>query len=133
MTLPRARWLPLLAAALLSGGCLLAAGGAAAGSGIYYTTRGAEAVVHGDIDDVSGAVRAAFDELGIRHQGRRDGDDGESREIYGDVEGDDVTVRLVRRTENATLAEVRVKTSAVTWDKELAERILQEVRDRRGG
>lgn len=131
MVRPRARW-SLLLAALLSGGCLLAAGGAAAGGGIYYTTRGAEAVVHGDLDAVAGAVREAFGELGIDHRGHREADDGESREIFGDADGDDVTVQLVRRTENATLAEVRVKTSAVTWDKELAETILQEVRERRG-
>lgn len=43
-----------------------------------------------------------------------------------------VTVHLVRRTGNAARAEVRVKTSAVTWDKEMAETILQEVRERRG-
>ena len=127
----RARWLLLLPAALLSAGCLLAAGGAAAGGGIYYTTRGVEAVVHGDIEDVSGAARAAFEELGVAHQGHRDADDGDSREIFGDAGGDEVTVRLVRRTENATLTEVRVKRSAVTWDKEMAERILQEIRDRR--
>jgi len=122
-----------LAVAALTSGCLLFAGGAAAGSGIYLTTRGAEAVVHGDVEAVSEAARGALAELDVDYQGFRDADDGESRDIFGSTEDADVTVAIHRRTDNATRVEVRVKTSAVTWDKEMARTILQEIRERREG
>lgn len=132
MTLRRLR-LPLLSllAAAAASGCLLFAGGAAAGSGIYLTTRGAEAVVHGDVSAVTDASRAALEELGVEYQGFRDADDGQSRELFGSTDDADVTVSLHRRTDNATRVEVRVKTSTVTWDKEMARSILQEIRERR--
>lgn len=120
-----------LATAALTSGCLLFAGGAAAGSGIYLTTRGAEAVVHGDLEAVSEAARGALAELDVEYQGFRDADDGESRDIFGATEDADVTVAIHRRTDNATGVEVRVKTSAVTWDKEMAKTILEEIRERR--
>ena len=134
MTLGRIR-MPLLAlaAAGLASGCLLFAGGAAAGSGIYLTTRGAEAVVHGDIEAVTEAARGALEELDVEYQGFRDADDGESREIFGDTDDGDVTVAIHRRTDNASRVEVRVKTSTVTWDKEMARAILEEIRERREG
>lgn len=122
-----------LAAALLASGCLLAAGGAAAGGGIYYTSRGAEAVVHGDTPAVTEAAREAFERLGVEDRGYRDADDGEQREVYGETDDGDVTVTLNPRTENATSVEVRVKTSAITWDKEMARSILEEIRSIRGG
>lgn len=125
--------LAALAAGILSSGCLLAAGGAAAGGGIYYTTRGAEAVVHGDTPAVTEAARTAFDRLGVTDNGYRDSDGGEQREVYGETDDGDVTVTLSPRTENATKVEVRVKTSAITWDKETARSILEEIRTIRGG
>lgn len=121
------------AAALLAAGCVLAAGGAAAGGTIYYTSRGAEAVVHGDTPAVTEATRQAFDRLGVADNGYRDSDDGQRREVYGQTEDGDVTVTLTPRTENATRVEVRVKTSAITWDKETAREILMEIRTLRAG
>ena len=129
----RAPLLAALAAALLAAGCLLAAGGAAAGGGIYYTSRGAEAVVHGDVPTVTAAGRQAFERLGVTDNGYRDLDAGERRELYGETDDGDVTVTLTPRTENATKVEVRVKTSAITWDKEMARSILEEIRTLRGG
>lgn len=121
-----------LPAALLASGCLLFAGGAAAGSGIYLTTRGAEAVVHGDVDAVAEAVRGSFEELGIRFQGFREADEGPGRRIFGVIDDGDVTVTLERRTDNATRVEATVRTSTVTWDKEMAKTVVQEIRRRRG-
>lgn len=122
-----------LPAALLASGCLLFAGGAAAGSGIYLTTRGAEAVVHGDVEAVAETVRASFEELGIRFQGFREAEDGPGRRIFGATDDGDVTVLLDRRTDNATRVEATVRTSTVTWDKEMAKTIVQEIRQRREG
>ena len=129
----RRRSLTALFAVLLSSGCLLAAGGAAAGGGIYYTSRGVEAVVHGDTPAVTEATRQAFDRLGVTDNGYRDSDGGGQREVYGETDDGDVTVTLSPRTENATRVDVRVKTSAITWDKEMARRILEEIRTIRGG
>lgn len=124
----------VLAAALplLLSGCLLAAGGAAAGTGIYLTSRGAEGVVHGDVDELTEATREAFDRLGVTHEGQKDQDEG-GREVYGTTDDGDVTVELERRTDNATMASVRVKKSAVTWDKDMAKRILEEIQAIREG
>lgn len=116
---------------LLGSGCLVAAG-AAAGSGIYLTTRGAEAVVHGDVPAVAEATRQAFETLGVEYTGAEEQDDGE-RELYGKTDEADVTVELASRTENATSVEVRVRKSAVTWDKEMARSILERIRGLRGG
>lgn len=129
------RLLPLagLFAAAVASGCVLAAGGAAAGGGVYYTSRGVEAVVHGNTPAVTEAAREAFDSLGVTDNGFRDSDGGERRELYGETDDGDVTVSLSARTENATKVEVRVKTSAITWDKEMARAILEEIRAIRGG
>lgn len=113
---------------LLLGGCLLAAGGAAAGSGIYLTTRGAEGVIHGDVDELTDATREAFERLGVTHEGQKDEDEDEGgREVYGSTDEGEVTVDLERRTDNATKASVRVRKSAVTWDQDMARRILEEI------
>lgn len=124
----------LLAAALplLLSGCLLAAGGAAAGTGIYLTSRGAEGVVHGNVDELTEATREAFDRLGVTHEGQKNQSEG-GREVYGTIDEGDVTVELERRTDNATMASVRVKKSAVTWDKDMAKRILEEIQAIREG
>lgn len=131
---PRRLATALLAAALpvLLSGCLLAAGGAAAGTGIYLTSRGAEGVVHGNVDELTEATREAFDRLGVTHEGQKNQDEG-GREVYGTTDEGDVTVELERRTDNATMASVRVKKSAVTWDKDLAKRILEEIQAIREG
>ncbi|MFQ5889672.1 MAG: DUF3568 family protein [Gemmatimonadota bacterium] len=121
--------LALLPITVAVSSCLVAAG-AAAGSGIYFTTRGVESIMQGSVDQVTGTVTQAFERLGVRHKGRRDGDSG--REIYGLSGGHDVTVELRRETAHATRVEVRVRKSAVAWDKEMAKRILEEIDSLRG-
>jgi len=119
-------------ASLALSGCLLAAGGAAAaGSGVYVTSRGAEAIVQGGVGEIASTTRQAFANLSIEHRGHKESDDGQDREVFGRTEDAEVTVDLDRRTENATKVEVRVKKSAVTWDKDMARRILEEIRDLR--
>lgn len=114
----------------LASGCLLAAG-AAAGSGVYFTTRGAGAIVQGSVADVTGSTARVFKSLGIEARGQKETDD--AREVYG-VSGDaDVTVELKKETERATRVEVRVRKSSVTWDKDLARKILDEIEKLRSG
>lgn len=124
-------WVSLFAPLALSG-CLLAAGGAAAGSGIYLTTRGAESVIHGTVEELTTASREAFDRLGVEYEGQRDQDDG-GREVYGNTDDGDVTVDLERRTDNATRVHVKVQTGTVTWDQDMAKRILGEIQSLREG
>lgn len=124
-------WVSLFAPLALSG-CLLAAGGAAAGSGIYLTTRGAEGVIHGTVEELTTASREAFDRLGVEYEGQRDQDDG-GREVYGNTDDGDVTVDLERRTDNATRVHVKVQTGTVTWDQDMAKRILGEIQSLREG
>jgi hypothetical protein len=119
--------LPLLAA-----GCLAAAAGAA-GGGLYFTTRGVGQVVEGGFGPVTDATREAFTTLGVEYKGQRDSDDGKNREIWGKSGDDDVTVDLEERTDVATKVEVSVKTGAVTWDKDMARKILEEIRKNRQG
>jgi len=118
-----------LACAGATGGCLLAAG-AAGGSGIYFTSRGAEAVVQGTVSDVSSTTLVAFRNLGIQHKGQKNTDDG--KQMYGVAGDNDVTVNLKRETDHATRVEVKVRKSSVTWDKAMARRTLEEINSLRG-
>lgn len=122
-----ARGAGALLLALLASGCLLAAGGAA-GGGIYFTSRGAGAVVQGSLPQVADAAGAAFERLGVEALGRKETDRGRGLDVYGRAGDDDVTVSLRRETDRATEVDVRVRKSAVTWDKEMARRILEEIR-----
>ncbi len=122
----------LLCLPLLAAGCLAAAAGAGAG-GLYLTTRGVGQVIEGGIEPVTSATRDAFQTLGVDYKGQKDSDDGKSREVWGKSGEDDVTVDLERRTDVATKVEVSVKTGAVTWDKDMARKILDEIRKNRQG
>lgn len=113
-------------------GCIFAAG-AAAGSGVYFTSRGAEAIVQGSTDQVADATRQAFETLGIQWQGEREKKGGEVQEIWGLSGEDDVTVEVHRKTDSASRLEIRVRQGAVTWDKDMAKRIVDEVRTIREG
>ncbi|MFQ5746769.1 MAG: DUF3568 family protein [Gemmatimonadota bacterium] len=129
-TVRRTLVLGLVPFSAVASGCLLAAG-AAAGSGVYFTTRGAGAIVQGNVGEVTGSTAAAFENLGIEARGRKDTDD--AREIYGVSGDDDVTVELKKETDRATRVEVRVRKSSVTWDKDFARKILDEIDRLRSG
>jgi hypothetical protein len=121
-----------LALPLLVAGCLAAAAGAA-GGGLYFTSRGVGQVIEGGIDPTTDAVRQAFTNLGVDYKGQKDADDAKSRQVWGKSGDDDVTVDLEYRTDVATKVEVSVKTGAVTWDKDMARKILDEIRRIRQG
>jgi len=105
----------------------LAAAGAAGGGGFYFTNRGIEGVLEGTVDEISRATSAAFEALSVEGTGERMTNGEGEKEVYGEAGDDDVTVRLERETATSTRVEVRVRTSAVTWDKEMAERILDTI------
>lgn len=115
-----------LALPLLAAGCLAAAAGAGAG-GLYFTTRGVGQVVEGNVEQLTDAARQAFSSLGVSYKGQKDSEDGKTREVYGTADGNDVTVDLEPKTDVATKVEVSVRKSAVTWDKDMARRIVEEI------
>lgn len=130
----KARWrrrgavgvgLPLFATS-----CLLAAAGAGAGGGIYFTERGVASVVPVSMDRAAAATKQTFDELKVRQTkaSSEQQTSGERRELDGAVRDRDVSVTLtVDSTKTATRVYVVAKTSAVTWDKDLARTILERI------
>jgi len=115
--------------ALLVAGCFLAAAGAGAGGAIYVTERGVEAVVPASVDRASSATRQAFDQLKI-HQTKSESEEREGveqRHVEGSVRDRDVSVTLKPEGTGSARVQVVAKTSAVTWDKDFARTILDEI------
>ena len=80
------------------------------------------------VDQTFSAARAAFSELDITETGtktEREGA-GERRELRGEAADRDVTVSL-RSEGSSTRVEVVARRSAVTWDKDFARRIMEEI------
>ena len=97
-----------LALALPSTGCLAAAAAGAAG-GIYLTSRGAESVVEGSVDQVAGRAAAVMTELGI---------------VKGDL---DVDIEIRRESPTTTKVEVTARKNLAEWDKEYAKEVLSRI------
>jgi len=110
-----------------SSGCVAAAAGGV-GAGVYYSDRGAESLVSAPIDKVFEASRQTFQELSITETKTSSESEGGSaeRQLKGTGNDRDITVTL--RTEgSSTKVEVVANKSAVTWDKDLAKRILEKI------
>jgi hypothetical protein len=127
------KWMGLVVAGLtlLSTGCLVAAAGAGAGGGIYFTQRGAEATVPATIERMTAATERAFRRFKITKTkvgSEREGD-AEKREISGDAKArdEDVTVTLRAEGSGSTRVQVVARKTAVTWDKDFARAVLQEI------
>jgi hypothetical protein len=119
--------LALALALVASSGCVAAAAGGL-GAGIYYSDRGAESLVVAPIDKVFGAAQQTFQELSITEtkNSSETGDGSTERQLKGTGNDRDVTVTL--KTEgSSTRVEVVASKSAVTWDKDLAKRILEKI------
>lgn len=129
----RQAWMGIVAAGLASFGtaCLVAAAGAGAGGGIYFTQRGAEATVPANIESMTAATERAFRRFKITQTkvgSEREGE-SEKREIAGDAKGrdEDVTVTLRAESAGSTRVQVVARKTAVTWDKDFARAVLQEI------
>src|SRR2546421_506088 len=80
----KARSALLLGSLALLPGCVAAGAAAAgAGTGIYLTTRGAESIVDGSIDNVEKRARAVFEAEGIPIGGTQTENSGDKRELKG--------------------------------------------------
>ena len=123
------RRLPLLLVALAAAvqGCVVAAAGAGAGGAVYVTTRGAEALVSGSVEDVQQAAEATFGAMEITVTGTETERGGDERELRGQKGDLDVTVDFERESSSTTKVEVTARRSVAEWDKDYAKRVLQEI------
>jgi hypothetical protein len=120
------RWLVALAVALPMTGCLAAAA-AGAGAGIYLTSRGAESLVEGPIDQIATRAQAVLNEEGIVPDASSTENGGENREIKGKKGDLDVTIQLEQKSDKTTRVEVTARKNLAEWDKEYAQQVLQRI------
>ena len=115
-----------IAAALLSTGCLAAAAAGAAG-GVYLTSRGAEAVIEGSVDDVAARAESVMGEKGIVKEDESTEDQGAKHVLKG-KDGDlDVTIDINRESTTTTKVEVTARKNLAEWDKDYAKQVLNRI------
>jgi len=124
----KARSALLVASLALLPGCIAAGAAAAgAGTGIYLTTRGAESIVDGSIDDVERRARAVFEAESIPISGTQTENSGDKRELKGKKDDLDITVSMERQSPQTTKVEVSARRNLVTWDKDYAQQLLGKI------
>ena len=116
----------VLALALPATACLAAAAAGAAG-GVYFTTRGAESLVEGSIDQVTARAEAAMSEMQIVKEGESSERGGDERELKGKKGDLDVTIQLRRESPTTTKVEVTARENLAEWDKEYAQQVLERI------
>jgi hypothetical protein len=120
------RWLVALAVVLPMTGCLAAAA-AGAGAGIYLTSRGAESLVEGPIDQIATRARAVMAQEGIVPDAASTENGGENRELKGKKGDLDVTIQLEQKSDKTTRVEVTARKNLAEWDKDYAQQVLQRI------
>lgn len=121
-----AKWMVVLALILPLTGCLAAAA-AGAGAGIYLTTRGAESLVEGSIDQVASRARAVMNEEGIVPEASSTEEGGDERELKGKKGDLDITIEMDEQSDRTTKVEVTARENLAEWDKEYAQELLQRI------
>ena len=121
-----ARWLLALALILPMTGCLAAAA-AGAGAGIYLTSRGAESLVEGSVDQLASRARAVMNEEGIVPEASSTEAGGDKQELKGKKGDLDVTFEMEEKSDKTTRVEVTARKNLAEWDKEYAQRLLQRL------
>ena len=121
-----AKWMVVLALILPLTGCLAAAA-AGAGAGIYLTTRGAESLVEGSIDQVASRARAVMNEEGIVPEASSTEEGGAERELKGKKGDLDITIEMDEQSDRTTKVEVTARENLAEWDKEYAQELLQRI------
>ena len=116
----------LLAVVLPSTGCLAAAAAGAAG-GVYLTSRGAESVVEGSVDQIAGRSEAVMSEMGIVKEGESTEDQGDKHVLKGKKGDLDVTIEIRRESENTAKVEVTARENLAEWDKDFAKEVLNRI------
>ena len=121
------KWILTLGLVLSATGCMAAAAAAGAGAGIYLTSRGAESMVQGSIEDVSARTRAVLNEEGIVLDESNMASGGDEREFKGKKGDLDVTVELERESGSTTRVEVTARKNLAEWDKDYAQELLSRI------
>lgn len=120
-------WILLAGAGLNLPGCVVAAAAAGAGGGVYLTSRGAESLVQGSIDQVAARTEAVFHDMLITPTESSTKNSGDKREYRG-TKGDlDVTVKLERKTPSTTTVAVTARKNLAEWDKDYAKEVLAKI------
>jgi len=120
------RWLAALAVALPATGCLAAAA-AGAGAGVYLTSRGAESLIDGPIDQVATRARTVMNEEGIVPDASSTENGGQNREFKGKKGDLDVTIQMEQKSDKTTRVEVTARKNLAEWDKDYAQQVLQRI------
>jgi hypothetical protein len=121
-----AKWILAMALVLPLTGCLAAAA-AGAGAGIYLTSRGAESLVEGSIDQLAARARTLMSDEGIVPDASSTEDGGTKRELKGKKGDLDVTFELEQKSDNTTRVEVSARKNLAEWDKDYAQKLLQKL------
>jgi hypothetical protein len=116
----------LLAVALSSTGCLAAAAAGAA-SGIYLTSRGAESVVEGSVEQVAGRAKAVMSTMGIVKEGESTENQGDQHVLKGKKGELDITIDIERESPTTAKVEVTARKNVAEWDKEYAKEVLNRI------
>jgi hypothetical protein len=116
----------LLALVLPSTGCLAAAAAGAAG-GVYLTSRGAESVIEGSVDQVASRAQAVMTEMGIVKEGESTEDQGDKQVLKGKKGDLDVTINIQRESSTTAKVEVTARENLAEWDKNFAKEVLNRI------
>ena len=136
-----ASWVASALVVAAASGCAAAAAGAGAATAVYLTDNGAEARIQASVDETFEAAREAAQEMNVvvtettrtaspMPAGTAAADSADSgttkRELEGKAGDRDVNI-TIEQDGSTTKVEVTAKTSAVTWDKDFAKSLLEEI------
>jgi hypothetical protein len=116
----------LLALVLPSTGCLAAAAAGAAG-GVYATTRGAQSVVEGSVDQIAGRAETVMSEMGIVKQGESTDNQGDKHVLKGTKDQLDVTININRESATTAKVDVTARKNLAEWDKDYAKEVVSRI------
>jgi hypothetical protein len=123
------RWAALAVAAALAGpvaGCVAAAAAGAAG-GVYATSRGAEALVSGSVEQVAARAQTVMKDMNIAPSGEKTETAGDKHELKGKQGDLDITIQMQRSDSATTKVEVYARKNIAEWDKGYAKEVLERI------
>ena len=128
MRMTSTRW-ALAVVAALSGpvaGCVAAAAAGAAGA-VYATTRGAEALVAGSVDQVAARAQKVMTDMNIAPAAEKTETAGDKHELKGKQGDLDITIDMQRSDSTTTKVEVTARKNLAEWDKDYAKEVLTRI------
>ena len=129
MRITSTRWAALAVAVALSGpvaGCVAAAAAGAAG-GVYLTSRGAESLVSGSVDQVAARAQTVMKDMNIAPSAEKTETSGDKHELKGKQGDLDITIQMQRSDSATTKVEVYARKNLAEWDKDYARSVLERI------